>query len=159
MGDERGRRQACALEVQVQVGVGVGEHARRIGPGRQVLQQLDQLLVGAAVGAIFATLTELILIRPLYERHIEQVLVTVGLSVAAVALFEGIWGTDAGNIAGPPWHKGTSEVVGARIPKTDWVLMLAAALVLGALDDGLNENAYIVPGLGDAGDRLYGTAD
>lgn len=32
-------------------------------------------------------------------------------------------------------------------------------LVLGALDDGLNEQAYIVPGLGDAGDRLYGTAD
>lgn len=31
-------------------------------------------------------------------------------------------------------------------------------LVLGALDDGLNERAYIVPGLGDAGDRLYGTA-
>ena len=32
-------------------------------------------------------------------------------------------------------------------------------LVLGALDEGLDENAYIVPGLGDAGDRLYGTAD
>ena len=32
-------------------------------------------------------------------------------------------------------------------------------LVLGALDEGLNEHAYIVPGLGDAGDRLYGTAD
>lgn len=32
-------------------------------------------------------------------------------------------------------------------------------LVLGALDDGLDENAYIVPGLGDAGDRLYGTID
>lgn len=31
------------------------------------------------------------------------------------------------------------------------------SLVLGALDQGLNENAYIVPGLGDAGDRLYGT--
>jgi uracil phosphoribosyltransferase len=26
-----------------------------------------------------------------------------------------------------------------------------------ALDDHLDENAYIVPGLGDAGDRLYGT--
>ncbi len=26
-----------------------------------------------------------------------------------------------------------------------------------ALDEKLNENAYIVPGLGDAGDRLYGT--
>ncbi len=32
-------------------------------------------------------------------------------------------------------------------------------LVLGALDEGLNEKSYIVPGLGDAGDRLYGTID
>ena len=29
-------------------------------------------------------------------------------------------------------------------------------LVIGALDERLNENGYIVPGLGDAGDRLYG---
>jgi uracil phosphoribosyltransferase len=28
---------------------------------------------------------------------------------------------------------------------------------LAALDDGLNETGYIVPGLGDAGDRLFGT--
>jgi uracil phosphoribosyltransferase len=31
-------------------------------------------------------------------------------------------------------------------------------VVLGALDEKLNELGYIVPGLGDAGDRLYGTA-
>ncbi|WP_417219649.1 uracil phosphoribosyltransferase [Arthrobacter sp.] len=31
-------------------------------------------------------------------------------------------------------------------------------LVLAALDEKLDENAYIVPGLGDAGDRLYGLA-
>jgi uracil phosphoribosyltransferase len=31
-------------------------------------------------------------------------------------------------------------------------------IYLGALDEKLNENAYIVPGLGDAGDRLFGTA-
>lgn len=30
-------------------------------------------------------------------------------------------------------------------------------IVLGALDEKLNEKGYIVPGLGDAGDRLYGT--
>ncbi|GGF04809.1 uracil phosphoribosyltransferase [Mycetocola zhadangensis] len=29
-------------------------------------------------------------------------------------------------------------------------------IVLGALDERLDENGYIVPGLGDAGDRLYG---
>jgi uracil phosphoribosyltransferase len=29
-------------------------------------------------------------------------------------------------------------------------------IVLGAVDQKLNELGYIVPGLGDAGDRLYG---
>ena len=35
---------------------------------------------------------------------------------------------------------------------------LPVTLVTAAVDDHLNENGYIVPGLGDAGDRLYGTA-
>ena len=26
-----------------------------------------------------------------------------------------------------------------------------------ALDDHLNENGYIIPGLGDAGDKIFGT--
>ena len=30
-------------------------------------------------------------------------------------------------------------------------------IYLAALDEKLNENAYIVPGLGDAGDRIFGT--
>lgn len=30
-------------------------------------------------------------------------------------------------------------------------------IYVAAVDNGLNENAYIVPGLGDAGDRIYGT--
>lgn len=103
---------------------------------------LISVVVGAVVGAIFATLTELILIRPLYERHIEQVLVTVGLSFAAIALFEGIWGTDAINIAGPAWLKNTTEVLGARIPNTYWVLMLAAAIVLVGLVLFLKKTRY-----------------
>lgn len=31
------------------------------------------------------------------------------------------------------------------------------SIVTAAIDERLNENGYIVPGLGDAGDRLYGT--
>ena len=31
------------------------------------------------------------------------------------------------------------------------------ALYIGALDHHLNEHKYIVPGLGDAGDRIFGT--
>ena len=30
-------------------------------------------------------------------------------------------------------------------------------IYLAALDEKLNENGYIVPGLGDAGDRIFGT--
>ena len=30
-------------------------------------------------------------------------------------------------------------------------------IYLAAIDEKLNENGYIVPGLGDAGDRLFGT--
>jgi len=30
-------------------------------------------------------------------------------------------------------------------------------MYIGALDERLNEHDYIVPGLGDAGDRLFGT--
>ena len=30
-------------------------------------------------------------------------------------------------------------------------------IIIGALDDHLNEHKYIVPGLGDAGDRIFGT--
>ena len=30
-------------------------------------------------------------------------------------------------------------------------------LYIGALDDHLNDHGYIVPGLGDAGDRIFGT--
>ena len=35
---------------------------------------------------------------------------------------------------------------------------LPVTVVTAALDERLNEKGYIVPGLGDAGDRLYGSA-
>jgi uracil phosphoribosyltransferase len=34
---------------------------------------------------------------------------------------------------------------------------LVAHIVTAAVDDRLDDNAFIVPGLGDAGDRLFGT--
>jgi uracil phosphoribosyltransferase len=30
-------------------------------------------------------------------------------------------------------------------------------IVVAAIDEGLDDNAFIVPGLGDAGDRAFGT--
>ena len=52
-----------------------------------------QLVVGGAfglvVGAVLAAFVEFVLIRPLYRRPIEQVLVTVGLALALGALVAG----------------------------------------------------------------------
>ncbi|MEL4469852.1 uracil phosphoribosyltransferase [Luteococcus sp. H154] len=38
-------------------------------------------------------------------------------------------------------------------------LEVPCTLVIAGVDEKLNEHGYIVPGLGDAGDRLYGLAD
>lgn len=38
-------------------------------------------------------------------------------------------------------------------------LEIPITLVTGSIDERLNEQGFIVPGLGDAGDRLYGVAD
>ncbi|MGN6577561.1 MAG: branched-chain amino acid ABC transporter permease [Nocardioides sp.] len=100
------------------------------------------LIAGALVGAVVAALTELLLIRPLYERHIEQVLVTVGLSLASVALFEGIWGTDPDFIKGPAWLDRTTRLLGARIPNDRFLIIVLAAIVLAALVLFLRRTRY-----------------
>lgn len=91
------------------------------------------ILVGAGAGAVVAAGTEFLLIRRLYERHIEQVLVTVGLALASVALFDGIWGTDPQFIRGPAWLAETTELLGARIPNNRFLLIAVAVMVLLAI--------------------------
>lgn len=38
------------------------------------------------------------------------------------------------------------------------MLAVGVRILTAALDDGLNETKFIVPGLGDYGDRYYGNA-
>lgn len=117
------------------------EVARRLGTDT-VGGFLVSILVGAIVGALFAALTEYLLIRRLYERHIEQVLVTVGLSLASVALFEGIWGTDPVYFNRLPFLVQTTELFGARISNIVFVAILAAVLVLLGLLLFLNKTRF-----------------
>lgn len=91
------------------------------------------MLAGIVVGAAIAAATELLLVRRLYERHIEQVLVTVGLGLAMVALASGIWGTDPLTVTGPAWLDGVTVLAGARIPNNRFVAIAAAVLVLIAI--------------------------
>jgi len=99
-------------------------------------------LAGLVVGGVFATLVELVLIRPLYQRHIEQVLVTVGLALATVALVIAIWGNDARAVAAPAWLSETTTVAGAHIPNDRWIEILTAIVVLFALNAFLRRTRY-----------------
>jgi len=99
-------------------------------------------LLGLVAGGVFAALVELVLIRPLYNRHIEQVLVTVGLQLAFVALLVGIWGPDAKAFVVPAWLHDTTTIAGAHIPNDRWVEIAAAAVVLTSLQLFLRRTRY-----------------
>jgi branched-chain amino acid transport system permease protein len=98
--------------------------------------------MGLVVGGVFAALVEIVLIRPLYRRHIEQVLVTVGLGLSTTALVVAIWGNDARPVAAPGWFGNTTKVLGATIPNDRWLLIGAAAVALAGLTTFLRRTRY-----------------
>src|SRR5712691_8728439 len=112
------------------------------GVHSDVLRFILAALMGLVVGGVFAALVELVLIRPLYRRHIEQVLVTVGLSIAFVALVQGIWGPGVRAYAAPAWLHETTTIFAARVPNDRFVEIATAAVVLGLLQLFLRRTRY-----------------
>lgn len=80
---------------------------------------------------------------------VDPMLATGGSAVAAIDVLKKEYGcksiTLMNIIAAPEGIKAVSEAH----PDID--------IYVAAVDQGLNENAYIVPGLGDCGDRIFGT--
>lgn len=111
-------------------------------PGSAWLQWLVGLVAAIVTGALFAALTEVVLIRPLYARPVGQVLVTVGLALATVALVQGGFGNDPKTLVLPDWMNATTAVLGADIPNTRWIVIGAALLVLGLLLFFLRRTRY-----------------
>jgi len=91
------------------------------------------LAAGMACGALIGFVVEVVLVRPLYRHHIQQVLVTVGLSLAGVAAAQAIWGADPRPVEKPSWMSGTTELFGARLPNDRFVYIAAAIILLGGL--------------------------
>jgi branched-chain amino acid transport system permease protein len=96
------------------------------------------LLAALAAGAAIGAAVETALIRPLYRRHIEQVLVTVGLGLAIAALIQGVFGADPRPVPVPAWMHGVTVVLGAAVPNTRPLLIVAGALTLAGLTAFLN---------------------
>jgi branched-chain amino acid transport system permease protein len=101
----------------------------------QISTSLEGQLLAATgfailVGAVLGTVVEVLFIRPLYRRPVEQVLVTVGLALALGALVYGIWGADAKFYPIPGWMLDTTTILGANIPNDRFVEIAVAVIVL-----------------------------
>ena len=94
------------------------------------------------VGAVFAAAIELVLIRPLYRRPIEQILVTVGLALALGALVVGVFGPETKVPVVPGWMIDTTMVFGERIPNDRFVEIVVAGIVLVGLTSFLRFTRY-----------------
>ncbi|MEM7679426.1 MAG: uracil phosphoribosyltransferase [Pseudomonadota bacterium] len=79
---------------------------------------------------------------------IDPMLATGGSALAAIETLKN-WGVETIKFAGLIGAPEGVKTVHAQYPDVD--------IHLAALDDHLNENAYIVPGVGDAGDRIFNT--
>lgn len=100
------------------------------------------IVAAVATGAVLAALIETVLIRPLYARPKDQILVTVGLGLALPALVQGIWGADARQLQAPRQLAGTVSLLGAKVPTDRFVLIAAAVVVLAALKLFLARTRY-----------------
>ena len=89
--------------------------------------------------------------RDIAERDVlivDPMLATGGSADAAIQIMKGYGCQNIKLMVLVAAPKGI-EVVTAAHPDVE--------LYCGAIDQGLNEHSYIVPGLGDAGDRIFGT--
>lgn len=100
------------------------------GIGSQPARFAVAAVIGLSVGALIGALVEVVLIRPLYRRHIQQILVTVGLSLGLVALVQAIWGPTERLYPAPGWLFETTSFLGASVPNDRFVEIGVAVVVL-----------------------------
>jgi branched-chain amino acid transport system permease protein len=100
-------------------------------------------LLGAAAGAaLVAALTEVLLIRRLYGRPTSQILVTIGLDLAVVALLYGLFTSNSRRVPVPGWLLGVTQVGSVALVNADFVALAAGAAVLAGLGLLLSRTRY-----------------
>ena len=130
--------------------------------GLGMLEGMMRLLPAAEVGFLGMVRNEESLTATTYAERIphdisgrqvyilDPMLATGGSMIAAIEMMLARGATDVTAICLIAAPEGLAKVDAALTGKS-------VTVVTAALDQKLNEKGYIVPGLGDAGDRLYGT--
>ena len=89
------------------------------------------MIVGGIGAGIFALIMEQLLITRLYNRHIDQALVTVGVALVVGAVLGGWFTNDLRLLPTPPWFINTLTIGKAFIPVDRFLYILTALALLG----------------------------
>lgn len=86
------------------------------------------LLVGFLVGGVMGVLLEVTLIRRMYHRPLDTLLVTFGVGLLLQQAARDIFGAPAVNVVAPAWLSGGVEILGAVVPKTRLFILALSVL-------------------------------
>ena len=91
------------------------------------------MIAGGIAAGLFALLMEQLVINRLYNRHIEQALVTVGVGLVVTALLAGWFGSDARLFPTPLWFMKAVTIGEAIIPIDRFIYIGVATILLIAM--------------------------
>ena len=92
-----------------------------------------EMIAGGITAGLFALLMEQLVINRLYNRHIDQALVTVGVALVVTALLGGWFGNDGRFFPTPQWFMKAVTIGDAIIPVDRFVYIGVAAILLIAM--------------------------
>ncbi|ORL34444.1 urea ABC transporter permease subunit UrtB [Prescottella equi] len=98
---------------------------------------LISLVVGFVVGGLMGVLLEATLIRRMYRRPLDTLLVTFGVGLVLQQLARDIFGAPAVNVVAPSWLTGGVEILGAVVPKTRIFILVLAIVAVAVLSFAL----------------------
>ncbi|WP_327150362.1 urea ABC transporter permease subunit UrtB [Nocardia sp. NBC_01329] len=91
------------------------------------------LLIGFGVGGLMGVVLEVTLIKRMYDRPLDTLLVTFGVGLILQQAARDIFGAPAVRVVTPEWLGGGVEILGAVVPKTRIFIMLLAVLCVTAI--------------------------
>ncbi|GAA1052485.1 MULTISPECIES: urea ABC transporter permease subunit UrtB [Dietzia] len=91
------------------------------------------LVAGFVVGGLLGVILEVLLIRRLYARPLDTLLVTFGVGLVLQQIARDIWGAPAVNVEVPAFLRGNLVLLGASVPYTRVFIFLLAVACVAAL--------------------------
>ncbi|PWD44530.1 urea ABC transporter permease subunit UrtB [Gordonia paraffinivorans] len=94
---------------------------------------LVSLVIGFLVGGLMGVILEVALIKRMYDRPLDTLLVTFGVGLILQQLARDIFGAPAVDVTAPSWLSGGVDILGAVVPKTRLFIMLLAVIAVVAI--------------------------